>query len=505
VRQHHPLGRVALIAFAGLSALAPIGVASVAAATSTTTPTSTTPGAGTTTPTSTTPAAGGTPASSNATASTTRPSSVPAYWLASSDGGVYSFGGATFYGSAGNIALTKPIVGMAATTDDNGYWLVASDGGIFSYGDAVFYGSTGGIKLNKPIVGMAPTPDGKGYWLVASDGGIFSFGDAQFYGSTGGIVLNQPIIGMMAGPSGTGYVLVAADGGTFTYGSAPFYGSLGGIPLKNPIAAAAITPGDTGYWFSDSTGVVSAFGQASYYGSAPLGIGASIVGMAKATGTGAFVGAAYTSGSYGFDVSKFNMNSPACTSGLPTGVHDISVVEVDGESSGAANPCLTTEGTWAGAGLNLYTFLTNSGLCTTSSTCFTVGYNAGIQAFQDAQAAGVNTNVGWWLDVEGAGQYWTSSTANNAETVMGAIAALHETEGVADVGIYASPGTWNGIVGDYQPSVPYWMADWLSPASGPGTCAAIAGWQAEEQLPTGPVNFVQYSDNVNGADGDYAC
>ena len=89
--------------------------------------------------------------------------------------------------------------------------------------------------------------------------------------------------------------------------------------------------------------------------------------MAEATGTGTFVGAAYPSGSYGYDVSKFNMNSPACTTGLPTGVHDISVVEVDGESSGAANPCLAAEGTWAGAGLNLYTFLTNSGLCTSTS------------------------------------------------------------------------------------------------------------------------------------------
>ena len=31
-----------------------------------------------------------------------------------------------------------------ATPDGGGYWLVASDGGIFSYGDAQFYGSTGG-------------------------------------------------------------------------------------------------------------------------------------------------------------------------------------------------------------------------------------------------------------------------------------------------------------------------------------------------------------------------
>ena len=38
--------------------------------------------------------------------------------------------------------LNKPIVGMAATPDGDGYWLVASDGGIFSFGDAAFYGST---------------------------------------------------------------------------------------------------------------------------------------------------------------------------------------------------------------------------------------------------------------------------------------------------------------------------------------------------------------------------
>ncbi len=36
-----------------------------------------------------------------------------------------------------------------------GYWLVASDGGIFSFGDANFYGSTGNLTLNKPVVGMS--------------------------------------------------------------------------------------------------------------------------------------------------------------------------------------------------------------------------------------------------------------------------------------------------------------------------------------------------------------
>jgi hypothetical protein len=44
---------------------------------------------------------------------------------------------------------------VAPTPDDGGYWLVASDGGVFSFGTAAFYGSTGGTTLNQPILGAA--------------------------------------------------------------------------------------------------------------------------------------------------------------------------------------------------------------------------------------------------------------------------------------------------------------------------------------------------------------
>ena len=40
--------------------------------------------------------------------------------------------------------LVSPIVGMAPTPSGKGYWLVASDGGVFTFGDAHFYGSLGG-------------------------------------------------------------------------------------------------------------------------------------------------------------------------------------------------------------------------------------------------------------------------------------------------------------------------------------------------------------------------
>ena len=110
----------------------------------------------------------------------------------------------------GGKALSAPIVGTAGTHDDGGYWLVGSDGGIFSFGNAQFYGSMGGKPLNKPIVGMAATPTGGGYWEVASDGGIFAFGSAQFYGSTGSMTLNKPIVGMAVTPD-RGWVLAGGQ------------------------------------------------------------------------------------------------------------------------------------------------------------------------------------------------------------------------------------------------------------------------------------------------------
>ena len=121
---------------------------------------------------------------------------IKGYWLVASDGGIFTYGGASFYGSAGSLHLNQPVVGMAATPDGKGYWLVASDGGIFAFGDAHFYGSTGSLHLNQPVVGMAAMPDGRGYWLVASDGGIFTFGDASFLGSAGSLRLNKPVVGM---------------------------------------------------------------------------------------------------------------------------------------------------------------------------------------------------------------------------------------------------------------------------------------------------------------------
>ena len=65
-----------------------------------------------------------------------------------------SGGGSSGLPFAGAPVLDAPVVGLAAVPGGGGYWEVASDGGIFSFGDAQFYGSMGGKPLNAPIVGM---------------------------------------------------------------------------------------------------------------------------------------------------------------------------------------------------------------------------------------------------------------------------------------------------------------------------------------------------------------
>ena len=70
-----------------------------------------------------------------------------------------------------------------------------SDGGIFTFGDANFFGSMGGKPLSKPVVGVWSTSNGQGYWETAADGGIFTFGNALYLGSTGGMKLNAPVVG----------------------------------------------------------------------------------------------------------------------------------------------------------------------------------------------------------------------------------------------------------------------------------------------------------------------
>src|SRR5438552_4785899 len=186
------------------------------------------------------------------------------YWLLASDGGVFAFGDAPFFGSLGGVRLSQPVVAMVATPSGNGYWMVTADGQVFSFGDAAFFGSMAGRRMAAPIVGMTSTPSGRGYWLLGKDGGIFSFGDAAFHGSTGAIRLNKPVLAMASTPSGQGYWLTASDGGIFAFGDAAFHGSTGAIRLNRPIVGMRPSPSGQGSWLTAYARGTFAFGYADF-------------------------------------------------------------------------------------------------------------------------------------------------------------------------------------------------------------------------------------------------
>jgi 3D (Asp-Asp-Asp) domain-containing protein len=83
--------------------------------------------------------------------------------------------------------------------------MVGSDGGVFTFGDAGYFGSTGAEHLNAPIVGIASTNSGRGYWLAAGDGGVFTFGDAPYLGSLAPEPSGTQIAAIGADRNGTGY------------------------------------------------------------------------------------------------------------------------------------------------------------------------------------------------------------------------------------------------------------------------------------------------------------
>ena len=240
------------------------------------------------------------------------------YWLLASDGGVFAFGDAPFFGSLGGVRLSSPVVAMVATPSGNGYWMVTADGQVFSFGDAAFFGSMAGRRMAAPIVGMTSTPSGRGYWLLGKDGGIFSFGDAAFHGSTGAIRLNKPVLAMASTPSGQGYWLTASDGGIFAFGDAGFHGSTGAIRLNRPIVGMRPSPSGQGYWLTASDGGIFAFGDAAFHGSTgAMTLNRPIVGMAATPSGNGYLLIASDGGIFAFGDAAFRGSTGNITLNSP--------------------------------------------------------------------------------------------------------------------------------------------------------------------------------------------
>jgi hypothetical protein len=186
------------------------------------------------------------------------------YWILSNAGSVYTFGDARFHGSGPFLGLGEQYVSLSSTPSGDGYWLFTDRGRAFAYGAATHVGDMSAVRLNGPVLDSVATPTGRGYYMVANDGGVFTFGDARFQGSMGGTPLNKPVMSLAPDVDGTGYWLVASDGGIFAF-EAPFYGSMGHVRLNRPVSGMVAQAG--GYLMVAEDGGIFTFGDVQFFGS----------------------------------------------------------------------------------------------------------------------------------------------------------------------------------------------------------------------------------------------
>ena len=421
------------------------------------------------------------------------------HWLATRDGGVFTFGDAKFFGAASSKHLTAPIAGIASTRTGKGYWLAAADGGVFSFGDARFFGSAVTPSRRARIVGIAATQTGEGYWLASADGGVFTFGDAAFHGAATAEPLLAPVVGITPTRTGKGYWLAAAEGGVFTFGDAKYRGALTGRSLNSPIVGMATTHSGKGYWLAAADGGVFSFGDAPFLGSSGGGVWGSVVGIAGGaahpkTVRHAAGGPAQLSTRFGHDISW-----PQCGDPYPKTGYGYAVVGVTHGHPFSANDCLRDQWRWAIAnesGGAVYVNLASpdvgepaamagpAGQCAVNDLpcqAYNASANNVTYALAVARRAGAKAPM-WWLDVE-VGNRWSRALDLNALVVKAAAETLAKAG--KRVGIYSTPGMWRRITGDAQLGLPVWVA-------GAPTDAAATTWcNADHSFNGGQVWLVQ--------------
>jgi hypothetical protein len=157
-----------------------------------------------------------------------------------------------------------------ADYSDTGYWIAASDGGVFSFGKAPFYGSLGGKVLSSPITAITQTMDNQGYYLLGKDGAVYAFGDAQFKGgincqpgATSGACLVSGASAIGIASTQSGYYITDNKGNVYAFGDAQYFGNAIG---SSGITSIATSRSGNGYWLASNTGQVYAFGDAQYFG-----------------------------------------------------------------------------------------------------------------------------------------------------------------------------------------------------------------------------------------------
>lgn len=229
------------------------------------------------------------------------------YYLASTDGGVFAFGNARFYGSMAGRPLSAPIVAIASTPTSQGYWLLTAAGQVFAFGDAEPFLSPlkglGSPVVDLDLTGIGPTVANAGELAQSANYDRSSWG-TRVVNSTGATLIpsgesevQNPPFGPLVAPivavvtlNRSTFWLASADGGVFTLpyfkdgvnivGTLKFYGSMGGKPLNAPVVDIVGTPVRDGYLLAAADGGVFAFGNAPFLGSmAGKPLAAPIVGM----------------------------------------------------------------------------------------------------------------------------------------------------------------------------------------------------------------------------------
>ncbi len=258
--------------------------------------------------------------------------------------------------------------------------------------------------------------------------------------------------------------------------------------------------------------------------------------LAVAMATAATATAAHGRGSGGSAASGYDISYPQCGQSYPSGQR-FGVVGVNGGLANDANPCLTSELTWAtgsqgltspsqaAASLYINTADPGPGVAdwpTSSSsnpygTCsggwsqacaYAYGqaraqYSYGLVAGDDQSLA---SGAPWWLDIETGNSWATSSTSGstglNVATIQGFVAGLQGSGAAGPVGIYSTASQWQAITGlsasasrTYFASEPDWVAGAGSLKQAQSKCSA--------SFTGGRVALTQYP--AGGFDGDYAC
>jgi hypothetical protein len=235
-------------------------------------------------------------------------------------------------------------------------------------------------------------------------------------------------------------------------------------------------------------------------------------------------------GGGGKTATGYDVSYPQCGGALPSNV-SFAVVGVNDGIVYSANPCLTTQLSWAEryeATEILYANTGNPGPALSShwplgqtspqpcdasapdsSACaYDYGWNAATDSYNDAVAAyaalgqvaaGATQTPQpneWWLDVETANS-WEQNTANNVAELQGEVAYL-QSRAVSAIGFYSNASDWQTITGNTTAfsSFPSWRP-------GAGNQTAAQSYCSTNGVTGGPTKYSQYA--AGGYDADVRC